>query len=243
MKVLAIGNSFSQDATRYLHQAAEAAGISMKVVNLCIGCCSLQRHFDNMRTDSVAYSLEYNGERLNIPVSIRNALISDKWDVVTLQQVSSLSYDIDSYEPYLTALSDYVRFLCPEAKLALHKTWFYEDGSDKLKATGFSTGIDMQKQINEAYQRARSLIGADLMIPSGDAFEYLYTEGCKGIHRDTFHSSLGIGRYTLALTWLEALTGVSAIGNSFRDFDLPMTEEEICLCQRAAHYAVKEVGT
>ena len=81
------------------------------------------------------------------------------------------------------------------------------------------------------------------MIPSGDAFEYLYTKGCKGIHRDTFHSSLGIGRYTLALTWLEALTGVSAIGNSFRDFDLPLTEEEICLCQSAAHYAVKEVGT
>ena len=37
MKVLAIGNSFSEDGTRYLYQIAKAAQVDMKVVNLIIG--------------------------------------------------------------------------------------------------------------------------------------------------------------------------------------------------------------
>ena len=40
MKILAIGNSFSQDATAYLHRMAEAGGMETKIVNLFIpGCC------------------------------------------------------------------------------------------------------------------------------------------------------------------------------------------------------------
>lgn len=34
IKVLAIGNSFSEDATHFLHQIGEAAGVGNKVVNL-----------------------------------------------------------------------------------------------------------------------------------------------------------------------------------------------------------------
>ena len=40
MKVLAIGNSFSNDAMRYLHGIAKADGVDMKTVNLFIGGCS-----------------------------------------------------------------------------------------------------------------------------------------------------------------------------------------------------------
>lgn len=36
MKILAIGNSFSQDATAYLHRMAEAGGMETKIVNLFI---------------------------------------------------------------------------------------------------------------------------------------------------------------------------------------------------------------
>ena len=45
MNVLAIGNSFSEDATRYLHQIAKAQGTPLTVVNLVIGGCSLERHY------------------------------------------------------------------------------------------------------------------------------------------------------------------------------------------------------
>ena len=48
MKVLSIGNSFSQDAQRYLHRLAKEDGTFIKCVNLYIGGCSLQTHYINM---------------------------------------------------------------------------------------------------------------------------------------------------------------------------------------------------
>ena len=44
-KVLAIGNSFSEDATHFLHQICESSGIENEVVNLYVGGCSLERHW------------------------------------------------------------------------------------------------------------------------------------------------------------------------------------------------------
>jgi hypothetical protein len=52
MKVLATGNSLSQDATRYLHQIAASAGTDMTVYNLYIGGCTLQTHYLNMLENS-----------------------------------------------------------------------------------------------------------------------------------------------------------------------------------------------
>ena len=48
MRILAIGNSYSQDATRYLHQIARRGGVALNVSNLYIGGCPLSRHFKNM---------------------------------------------------------------------------------------------------------------------------------------------------------------------------------------------------
>ena len=47
-KVLAIGNSFSEDATHFLHQICESSGIENEVVNLYVGGCSLERHWRNV---------------------------------------------------------------------------------------------------------------------------------------------------------------------------------------------------
>ena len=37
MKILSVGNSFSQDAHRWLHHIAGLSGVSMETVNLYIG--------------------------------------------------------------------------------------------------------------------------------------------------------------------------------------------------------------
>ena len=44
MKLLAVGNSFSQDACTFLHQTAQAQGLDLEVTNLYIGGCSLEMH-------------------------------------------------------------------------------------------------------------------------------------------------------------------------------------------------------
>ena len=61
IQVLSIGNSFSQDAQRYLHDVAKSEGVALETVNLYIGGCSLERHYRNMKGDYREYSLEMNG--------------------------------------------------------------------------------------------------------------------------------------------------------------------------------------
>ena len=72
--ILAIGNSFSEDAARYLHQMAEAAGIETKVVNLYIGGCPLERHWQNIETGEAAYQYQLNGKATERMVSIDEVL-------------------------------------------------------------------------------------------------------------------------------------------------------------------------
>lgn len=74
MKVLSIGNSFSEDAQRYLHRLAKHNGVNLRTVNLLIGGCSLQTHYWNMLDDRADYSYVFNGEYTGLKVSIRQAL-------------------------------------------------------------------------------------------------------------------------------------------------------------------------
>ena len=240
MKVLAIGNSFSQDATRYLRKIAQASGEDMKVVNLYIGGCPLSRHFKNMNNDERAYSLEFGGETTGFSVSIKDALQSDEWDFVTLQQVSHKSTDYKTYQPYLDALSAYVTFHAPCAKQVIHQTWAYEDGSARLtEEMGYETSTQMFSDIKAAYGKAAKAISADRIIPSGESMHLAVRHGFHNTHRDTFHASLGPGRYLLAATWFEALTEKSVVGNSFCDLDVPTDLDTISLMQEIAHEAVE----
>ena len=58
MNILSIGNSFSQDAHRYLHEIAKADGVDLTSVNLYIGSCSLSSHFRYMMSNKDVYNLE-----------------------------------------------------------------------------------------------------------------------------------------------------------------------------------------
>ena len=60
----------------------------------------------------------------------------------------------------------------------------------------------------------------------------LLENGIPSVHRDTFHASLGLGRYALGLLWLRMLTGKTVTGNTFNDFDKPVTNEEKAIAQR-----------
>lgn len=74
MNVLTIGNSFSQDATRYLNKIAKSDGIDIDVVNLCIGGCPLSRHYSNIQTDEKAYEMEYNGDDIGEKASLKETI-------------------------------------------------------------------------------------------------------------------------------------------------------------------------
>lgn len=233
LKVLAIGNSFSQDATRYLHQIAKADGFDVEVLNLYIGGCSLEMHVNNINVNASAYEYQLNGERSEKKISILDALLSDKWDIVTLQQVSTQSVDYKTYQPFLNELSEYVKRCASKAMQIIHQTWSYEEGSEKLCQTmGYNTQKEMFEDLERAYNLAAKDLGGLKIIPSGKAFQKAIEYGLTNLHRDTFHASLGIGRYILGLTWYKTLTGNDIEKNSFNDFDEPVSEEEIAIAKK-----------
>ncbi len=231
MNVLSIGNSFSQDATRYLYEIAKKQGFKhFHSTNLFIGGCSLYTHFKNMHEDNFAYSLEVNGMSTGYAMSIKKALLSREWDVVTLQQVSHLSHNYATYEPYLSALIDCIRTYAPKAKIYIHETWAYEKDSARLLSLNFNTPEEMYNKVHESYLKA--VEKADGIIPSGTLFMNILHNGIEKIHRDTFHTTLGLGRYALGLLWLHTLTGADITENTFAAFDEEISEEEIKLAKK-----------
>lgn len=227
MNILAIGNSFSEDAARYLHRIARADGIPIDIANLYIGGCTLERHHRNLLSGESAYELQYNGENTGFFVSLDEALLNRPWDVVTLQQCSSSSFRTDTYFPYIHTLAEHIRKYVPKAKLLIHQTWAYEDDSTMLReVAGYDIPALMFADIRTAYAQVSTQINADGVIPSGQLFMDLLSRGIPKIHRDTFHATLGLGRYALGLLWYRCLTGRNAADNPFNDFDEAVSQEE-----------------
>jgi len=241
INVLSIGNSFSQDAHRYIHDLARKEGVSIETVNLYIGGCSLEIHCSNMMGDKRAYGLEINGHsETGFSVSIKEAILARNWDYITIQQASYYSYQEDSYEPYLTELAKYIRFMCPKAKLLIHQTWGYESNSNKAINNGFKTYDEMFAEVKRCYTQAAKTIQADGIIPSGGAFAHALQNGIPKIHRDTFHASLGLGRLILAMLWYAYLTGNVIDQISFNNLDEPITNEELQIAKIAVKQALAE---
>ncbi len=214
MDILAIGNSFSQDATRYLHDMLAAANLPSRVVNLYIGGCSLQRHHANMLSGAQEYSYELNGAPTGRFTGLREALTERPWDVITFQQASHDSGLPETYYPYLPELLAFARGLCPGARYMLHQTWAYElDSAHEAFARYGRSQARMYEQLRSAYSAAAGRTGLEL-IRSGDAVQALrhapefdYAAGGRSLCRDGFHMDLVYGRYLLGAVWFQALTG------------------------------------
>lgn len=239
-KILCIGNSFSQDASRYVWGIARAAGEAVKIVNLYIGGCDLSRHYRNMLSENHAYAFEINGMTdTKIRISLKDALLQENWDVVTFQQQSLMGTDFETFNPYFGELAAYVRKMCPKARIWLLQTWGYEEGSKKLAATVFPTHKDMFDALKASYVKAKDEIGAYGIIPGGEAILRANERGGLMPYRDGYHMSYGFGRYLLGLMFFQALIGGDVESNSFRDFDGELSEDEVRIAKEIAQGAWK----
>jgi len=248
IKVLAIGNSFSQDALHdHLHEIAEADGQPMVIGNMYIGGCTLEKHWDCASHDKPSYRYgkqHADGERVIRPgTTLLEGIVDEDWDYITFQQGGGYYGLEDTYVPYITELKKYVldHATNPELKLAIHQIWalpvknvtnqfavrFYEGSQEKM----------YQSEVAAArhFQQAE---GLDMVIPAGTAIQNLRNTFVReNVTRDAHHLSFTLGRYTAALTWYEALTGRDVTKNSYEpEFLLPLRRE---MAQKCAHAAVQ----
>ena len=240
MRVLSIGNSFSEDAQRYLNRLAKHNGEELLTVNLMIGGCSLETHYNKMISGENSYMLEVNGEVTGIWVNFMQVVGCGNWDVVTIQQASHDSFKWDTFYPYANKIIGCVRQCNPNAKIYVHETWAYEDGSERLREVAkLDTAKEMTSKIQECYRSMAKDICADGVIPSGTAMQKAADLGLKA-HRDTFHASLGAGRYLIALCWYKRIFGKDISSDTFNEFDVPVSESEKEIVKKAVNYAFGE---
>lgn len=244
LRILCIGNSFSEDAVEHhLHELAEADGRVYIVGNMYIGGCSLERHWKNAQSGEAAYRYRKVGadgrmqELRKQPLSM--ALADEPWDVVTLQQASGYSGLPDSYEPFLGALVRYLRGqLRPETELMWHQTWAYAENA--VHASFVRYGNSQRKMYDAIMAASRSACEKYGMkvIPCGTAIQNLRNSfDRQNANRDGYHLNLTVGRFTAAATFYEALSGRDVRGNGYRPAHLPEFRRSVALA--AAHEACK----
>lgn len=172
VRLFTVGNSFSQNATKYLSSIAEAAGDTLIQGRAVIGGSSPEVHWTkiqkNEKDSSDAAGL-YSTKQ-----GLKAMLAADKWDYVTIQQASIKSHDLANYRPHAKLLHDYIREHCPNAKVIVHETWAYRRDDPRFmkpptKPGEPKTQAEMYEGLANAYRTIAAELGCDV-IPVGDAF-------------------------------------------------------------------------
>jgi hypothetical protein len=237
MKILSIGNSFSQDAHKYLPRLAMENGVPMELYNLYIAGCSLEKHWENAVWNKRNYLLEKDGVSTDRYVSLREALELETWDVITFQQSSPYSGMPQTYVPYLTSLAKLVQSAHPAAELYFHQTWAYEWNADRPGFAHYQNDQrEMYRRISDASVMASKLLDAPL-IPVGSVIQCLrekvpafdFHNGGLSLCRDGFHLSLDYGRFTAAAVWFRVLCGRLPKAQSMEHLD-PALLAQILRC-------------
>ncbi len=240
LRVLAIGNSFSEDATTYLYGIAKAEGVENVVVgNLYIGGCTLDTHASNAKNNKNAYKYfkadASSGGKFveRADTSLLYAIKDEDWDIITMQQASGSSGQPSTYNTPLKYLISYVNEnkTNPDCKIAWHMTWAYQsDSTHSAFANYKNSQLEMYKAIVNAVKTA--VIPTDafsIIIPSGTAVQDIRT-GYFGdrVTRDGYHLNES-ARFLAGYVWYSSLTGKIPDGIKYNPATLSLSDNDLAL--------------
>lgn len=215
-KILAIGNSYSDDAFNLLYSLAKSAGAKNIVIgSLDVPACDLRTHRKNAQGDFPVYrfskwSKEGGGKKRVVrDISLLSAMKDENWDYISLQQASALSGISKTYNADLDYLVKYINKNRPmkTTKICWFMTWAYAKNyrNEIFKPYHFSQA-EMYKAICNAVSR-KVLVNEkiNLLIPVGTAIQNLRTSYIgDNLNRDGRHLNK-IGKYVAAMTFVKSL--------------------------------------
>ena len=215
LKVLAIGNSFSNNTTKYLYDIAKAEGVENIVLGrLYIGGCSLLKHVNcanNNLTEYKYYKNTSGSWDMIENATLLYGLQDEQWDIITMQQSSGNSGLPQSYDPYLNQLIEYVNAnkTNPNAKLVWHMTWAYQGDSDHKDFANYARSQDTMytciiNTYKEVVQPNPAFSG---MIPVGTAVQNIRTSYMgDNLTSDGFHLN-NLGEFIGGYVWYATFVG------------------------------------
>lgn len=133
LQILTIANSFTDSLAVFLPQVVESAGCELVFERANHGGCELHRHWsyiENEERDGV-YSM-YQDRRYKM----REVLAKTDWDVVSIQQASHFSWRPETYQPFATNITNYVRQHAPQAEVLTQQTWAYRADDPRIRPGG-----------------------------------------------------------------------------------------------------------
>ena len=215
LKVLALGNSFTDDSTWHLWDICKDAGVEdLIVANLYVGNCTLNQHWENISTGKAVYTYRktVSGTRIDTEnYKFLDALEDEEWDFIVLHQTSGSAGLASNF----VNLNSIIRIIeskktNPDAKIIWHMPWAYQ--SDSTHAEFSKYDKDQMKMYETIVARVKEIILPKEtiydIIPSGTAIQNLRTSYVgDNVTRDGYHLDYGFGRYTAGLTWYAILTG------------------------------------
>lgn len=187
VRLLTVGNSFSNNATHYLEDLTRAAGHVLVHHRAAIGGGTMAQHWEKAQQheqDPQDLRGLYTTQR-----SLKQELLAEPWDYITIQQASIRSHDIGTYRPYARQLYDYLRQHAPQAEILVHQTWAYRTDEPRFAVASPAPGEPAtQEAMYRGLSKAYATIAAELKarrIPVGDAFYLADTDenGAAGLTR------------------------------------------------------------
>jgi hypothetical protein len=173
VRLLTVGNSFSQNATKYLDRIVEADGNILVHHRCVIGGSGPDQHLAKAaihEKDPADKAGLYTSGK-----SLKQELLAEKWDVITIQQASIRSHDAANYRPAAKDLYDYLKKYAPGSEVVIHQTWAYRVDDPRFfrvpsaKPAEPKTQKEMYDGLSTAYRAIAKELGVR-RIPVGDAF-------------------------------------------------------------------------
>ena len=248
LKVLDIGNSYTNDATNMLPKITAASGSDIS--DMCLykairSSGSFKSWYDLYHdNDNQTYTISkvMGGIDANITTGsgeagdgslFREALENEKWDIIIMHQRSNYAPYYDDWnttgnDGYLKEFLDILKDKQPQAMIGFLLVHSYWDGYDGNKEQ--SSYLRWQLIANSV-KRLCEDYAISFVIPYGTAVENLRSSSLNNdydLTRDGVHCGFGLCRHTAACCYYESLiaprSGISVLGNTSR-YDASKAEE------------------
>lgn len=241
LKVLDIGNSYTNDATELLPLITKASGSDIS--NICIykavrSGASFKHWYDIYFDLDTAYTYSIKkvlgGLSANVSTGrskkgdgslFRKLLTDEKWDIIIIHQVSTFAPYYEQWngtgrDGYINEFLSLIKKHQPNAVIGfylIHSLW------DNHKRNKEGSSYERWKLICSSVKKLQKEYGIDFIIPYGTAIENLRSCSMNNkydLTRDGTHLTYGLGRYTAACCYYESLiaprSGISVLGNAAR---------------------------
>ncbi|NND07013.1 MAG: DUF4886 domain-containing protein [Saprospiraceae bacterium] len=199
--VLTIGNSFANNACKYLEEIVQSVThCHILITKANIGGCSLEKHANLIEACEQDPGLKPYGNTH----SLKDLLLQDKYDYITIQQVSSQSFMAHTFEPHANKLINYISKYAPGAQVLVHQTWAYSPDAERLLEWNLS-----RQSMHDSLVHNYTVLSQkyDLgMLPSGSAFFHSFNKrsNYKLWSSDGYHANEN-GCYLAGCVWFTQL--------------------------------------